>query len=268
MIQEARDASALERAGCEAFPNFQLLAVSTTSSTQDVVRRAARGGALEGFCCVAAAQSSGRGRQQRAWTASPGSSLLTSVLVRPLHPRLGGVPIAAGLALRAAIESAAGCSTRLKWPNDVLAGGGKLAGILCEVEPAAPGAGTAVVIGIGVNLRVPSFPPGVTGASLHDRVADCPSASRLLAAVLPELASRLAVLATVGMGPLRSEWTRHAAGLGDTVTADSPAGRVSGVAEGIDDDGALLLRGAAGTVRVLAGDVHILGEVGGAGVPD
>jgi BirA family biotin operon repressor/biotin-[acetyl-CoA-carboxylase] ligase len=64
------------------------------------------------------------------------------------------------------------------------------------------------------------------------------------------------------MGPLRSEWQRHAVGLGQRVVADSPAGRLSGIAEGIDGDGALLLRGPAGTVRLLAGDVHILDEGG------
>lgn len=264
MIGAEDDTTAVQRAGRIAFPGFRLRALVATTSTQDVVRAAARDGASEGFCCMAQSQSSGRGRQQRSWSAPPGSSLLASLLVRVRHPILGGVPIAAGLALRAAIESTSQCAGRLKWPNDILAGGGKLAGILCEVEPAAPGTGTAVVIGMGVNLRVPSFPDGVPGASLHDLVATPPSPARLLAAVLPELSTRLGTLAT-GMGPLRDEWQRHAAGLGERVMADSPAGRVSGIAEGIDDDGALLLRGPAGAVRVLAGDVHIVGGEAGCG---
>jgi len=251
---------ALEGAGRLAFAAFQLHSVASTTSTQDVVRSAARAGAAPGFCCLAASQSAGRGRQDRRWLAPPGSGLLFSILARMHHDRISGVPIAAGLATRAAIVSIADCDARVKWPNDILVGHRKLAGIICEVEPAAPGEGTAVVIGAGVNLTVPSFPPGVAGISLREVMASPPSARRLLAALLPELASRLDALETTGMAPLRDEWMLHAYGIGATVTATSAAGVVTGVAEGIDDDGALLIRGDLGTVRVLAGDVHLAGR--------
>jgi BirA family biotin operon repressor/biotin-[acetyl-CoA-carboxylase] ligase len=265
VIGKGVEVASLERAGRKSFPEFRLRVLASTTSTQDVVRTAVRAGASPGFCCVAAAQSSGRGRQQRAWVAPPGSSLLTSISVRVRHHRLGGVSIAAGLALRAAVEAASGCPGRLKWPNDLLLGDRKLAGILSEVEPAAPGEGTAVVIGMGVNLRVPSFPAGVPGISLHEVAGQPPSPFALLTAVLPELALRLDALESAGMGALRGEWMEHAAGIGDVVTATSAAGRVSGVAEGIDDDGALLLRGDTGSVRVLAGDVHIVAGAGSDG---
>ncbi|MDQ6847758.1 MAG: biotin--[acetyl-CoA-carboxylase] ligase [Candidatus Dormibacteraeota bacterium] len=258
MIEDAVSGEALERAGRKAFPGFRLRELAATTSTQDVVRAAIRAGAAPGFCCIASFQSSGRGRQQRAWSAPPGSALLASVFVRVRHPRLGGVSIAAGLALRAAIESTSGCASRLKWPNDLLVGDRKLAGILCEVEPAAAADGTAVVIGMGVNLRVPSFPAGVAGISLNDLVDAPPSPHTLLAAGLGELAPRLGTLESAGMDGLRAEWMAHAAGIGSPVTATSSAGLVHGVAEGIDDDGALLLRVDAGQVRVLAGDVHIV----------
>ena len=258
MIEEATDLADLERAGRAAFPGFRLDALAVTTSTQDVARAAARAGVATGFCCLALAQTAGRGRQERAWIAPPGSSLLASVLVRIRHGRLGGVSIAAGLALRAAIASTSPCQPRLKWPNDILAGGGKLAGILCEVEPAALGEGTAVATGMGVNLRVPSFPTGVDGVSLHHLADPVPSPSGLLAATLPELAARLEILEASGMDRLRAEWMDHAAGLGKAVVATSAAGRVSGVAEGIDDDGALVVRVAGGgAVRILAGDVHL-----------
>jgi BirA family biotin operon repressor/biotin-[acetyl-CoA-carboxylase] ligase len=261
VIEGAEDLAALEVAGLNAFPGFQLRALSVTTSTQDVVRAAARSGAVEGFCCIAEAQSSGRGRQQRTWAAPPRSSLLASVLVRVQHARLAGVPIVAGLAVRAAIGAQSGIEARLKWPNDIVTAGGKLAGILCEVEPAALGDGTAVVIGMGVNLRVDSFPDGVAGLSLHQLASSpLPTPSRLLAAVLPELSSRLDVLASAGMEPLRREWMQHAAGVGESVIATSPAGRISGVSEGIDEDGALLVRVGPRLVRVLAGDVHIVRE--------
>jgi BirA family biotin operon repressor/biotin-[acetyl-CoA-carboxylase] ligase len=250
--------AALAGAGRVAFPGFRLRALASTTSTQDVVRAAARAGAAPGFCCMAASQSAGRGRQDRTWTAPAGAALLFSILVRVRHPRLGGVPIAAGLAVRAAIAGSSGCEARLKWPNDILVRGRKLGGILCEVEPAASGEGAAVVIGAGVNLTVPSFPDAVAGVSLHQLVESAPSPSQLLAAVLPELALRLDALERMGMAPLRAEWMAHASGIGAVVATISPAGGITGTALGIDDDGALLVREAGTTVRVLAGDVHIV----------
>ena len=173
-------------AGATAFPGFSFRWVSRTPSTQDLVRAAARAGAAAGHLVAAGEQTAGRGRQGRRWEAPPGGALLASILLRP---RAGaeGVPLAAGLAVTDALARL-GVEARLKWPNDVLAGGGKLAGILAEVEPAAPGPGVAVVLGIGVNLRVDAFPEGVAGASLH----------RLLAHV-PTLQNCCAIVAIAGM---------------------------------------------------------------------
>jgi BirA family transcriptional regulator, biotin operon repressor / biotin---[acetyl-CoA-carboxylase] ligase len=258
VIGTATELAALHRAGRQAFPGFRLAALAATASTQDVVRAAARAGADPGYSCVAGVQSSGRGRQGRQWTAASGETLLCSVLVRIGHSRLSGVSIAAGLAARSAIASVAGYQACLKWPNDVLAGEGKLAGVLCEAEPAAPGAGTAVIVGVGVNLRVTAFPDKVRGASLHAVIAEPPPAPAVLfASFLGELAARLDALQSMGSAGLREEWLAHAAGIGEAVTVHSAAGSVSGIAEGIDDDGALLVRTAGRVVRVLAGDAHI-----------
>jgi BirA family biotin operon repressor/biotin-[acetyl-CoA-carboxylase] ligase len=258
VIEDSVEVAVLEEAGRQAFPGFRLQSLAETTSTQDVVRAEARSGAAAGSCCMAAAQTAGRGRQGRAWTTPQGSALLASLLIRVEHSNPSGVPIAAGLALRAAIADTAGCDCAMKWPNDLLVGPGKIAGILCEVEPAAPGPGTAVVVGLGVNLRVTSFQQDVRGVSLHQLVAAPPSPPRLLAAVLGQLPTRLAMLAGGGLGPLRAEWMRHAAGIGELVTATSPAGTLTGVACGIDEDGALILRGPRGVLRLVAGDVHLL----------
>jgi BirA family biotin operon repressor/biotin-[acetyl-CoA-carboxylase] ligase len=258
VIEDSVELAVLEEAGRQAFPGFRLQSLAETMSTQDVVRAEARSGAAAGYCCMAATQTAGRGRQDRAWTTPPGSALLASLLVRVEHPNPSGVPIAAGLALRAAIADTAGCDCAVKWPNDLIVGQRKIAGILCEVEPAAPGPGTAIVVGLGVNLRVASFPQGIRGTSLHQLVDAPPSPPRLLAAVLGQLLTRLAMLASGGLGPLRAEWMRHAVGIGELVTASSAAGTVTGVSEGIDEDGALILRGPRGVLRVVAGDVHLL----------
>jgi BirA family biotin operon repressor/biotin-[acetyl-CoA-carboxylase] ligase len=257
VILNPADTAALTRAGRQAFRGFRLVALAATPSTQDVARAAARAGAEPGFTCVAGVQSAGRGRQDRRWDAPDGAALLSSTVVRVDPRRLGGAPIAAGLAVRAAIVSTSGYQAALKWPNDVMAAARKLAGILCEVEPAAPGQGTAVCVGVGVNLQVHSFPDGIPGASLHELVARPPSAAGLLGALLTELAARLERLHADGLPGLRAEWMEHAVGMGQTVTARSATSAVIGVAEGIDDDGALIVRTATGPVRVLAADVHI-----------
>jgi BirA family transcriptional regulator, biotin operon repressor / biotin---[acetyl-CoA-carboxylase] ligase len=244
-------------AGATAFPEFSFRSVSRTSSTQDVVRAAARAGAGSGYLCVADEQTAGRGRQGRPWVAPAGSALLASILLRR-RSAPEGVPLAAGLAV-AGVISRLGVEARLKWPNDVLVGRAKLAGILAEVEPAAPGPETAVVLGIGVNLRVDAFPDGVVGTSLHRHLdgASMPSRDQLLAALLPELAAWLHVQEAGGIAALLPDWRIHAAGLGERVVAETPAGRVEGTALDVDAEGALLVGTGAGVVRLLAGDVHI-----------
>lgn len=249
--------AALRAAGRRAFNGFELRRLERTTSTQDEVRAAARAGAATGFCCVAAHQTAGRGRQQRSWSAPPGTALLASVLLRVPAAAAAQVPIAAGLALRAAVSATSGVEAAVKWPNDLMWGSRKLAGVLCEVEAAARGPAPAVVAGFGVNLAAGSFPAGVPGVSLDELCPAAPGADALLGALLGELSSRVSRLDGHALGALRTEWMRHAAGVGEPVRAVSPAGVVEGVGAGIDDDGALLVRTASGVVRVLAGDVHL-----------
>jgi BirA family biotin operon repressor/biotin-[acetyl-CoA-carboxylase] ligase len=243
-------------AGATAFPGFSFHSVSRTPSTQDLVRAAARAGAAPGHLCVAAEQTAGRGRQGRSWVAPAGSSLLASILLRP-RAAAEGVPLAAGLAVADALAEL-GVEVGLKWPNDVVAGGAKLAGILAEVEPAAPGPGPAVVLGIGVNLRVDEFPEGVRGTSLHRLLAPAPapSAEDLLVVLLPALAARVRSLEAGGVEALLDDWRERAIGLGGPVVAETPGGRVEGRAVDVDRDGALLVETPGGTVRLLAGDAH------------
>jgi len=251
---QTKDPDAIVRkAGIASFPGFQLRRLARTASTQDVVRTAARGGAAEGFCCVAGEQTAGRGRSGRRWVAPPGTALLMSLLLRRRLEIAAAVPLLAGLALADALEGLAGVRCRLRWPNDVLAGGGKLAGILTEVEP-----GGGIVLGLGVNLTVPAFPPDVPGVSLDQISGTRHRWDALLAAVLPELARRLDQVDAGGIGSLRDEWTARAEGIGGRVRAEVGTATVEGTALGIDDDGALLVETGGGPVRVVAGDVHIL----------
>jgi len=232
--------------------------VARTTSTQDVILRAARGGAAEGLACLADEQTAGRGRQGRAWVAPPRSALLASVLVRRSSAMAPGIPFAAGLAVVDVLATCCGIEAGLKWPNDVLVGGGKLAGILSEVAPgASPGGDIAVVVGLGLNLRVDRFPAGATGVSLHSLVDDPPDAEHLLMAWGDALRVRIASLEEGGISAVVAGWRLHAVGLGVPVTVTTASGAFEGRALDIDDDGALLVESHGEMRRVLAGDVHL-----------
>jgi BirA family biotin operon repressor/biotin-[acetyl-CoA-carboxylase] ligase len=240
------------------FPAVRLKRVARTRSTQDIVLHAARSGAAEGLCCLADEQTAGRGRQGRAWSAPSGSALLASVLLRRSPAVASGVPFAAGLALVDALAATAGVDAGLKWPNDVLVQGRKLAGILCEVAPTGAHEGRiAIVLGLGVNLRVNAYPDGAAGISLHDVVERPPDAETLFRAWLDRLWVRLATVERGGITAIVADWRAVAVGLGQAVTVSSSAGTLEGVAVDVEDDGALLVRSGDGVHRVLAGDVHI-----------
>jgi BirA family biotin operon repressor/biotin-[acetyl-CoA-carboxylase] ligase len=235
--------------------------VARTRSTQDVVLRAARAGAAEGFCCRAIEQTHGRGRQGRDWVAPSGTALLASVLLRRSATVASGIPFAAGLALVDTLGAAAGVTAGLKWPNDVMVDGGKLAGIISEVEPtASTGGRVAVVLGIGVNLRVERFPEALRAVSLHTIAGTAPDAEVLLLAWGDALGVRMAALERGGIAALLGDWRRHAVGLGSSVNVDGPSGTLSGVAVDVAEDGALLVDVAGRLHRLLAGDVHLTGD--------
>ncbi|HEY6470916.1 MAG TPA: biotin--[acetyl-CoA-carboxylase] ligase [Candidatus Dormibacteraeota bacterium] len=237
---------------------MRLRRVARTRSTQDIVLHAARSGAAEGLCCIADEQTAGRGRQGRAWSAPPGSALLVSVLLRRSPAVASGVPFAAGLALVDSLEAMAGVSAGLKWPNDVLVEGRKLAGILCEVAPSGVQEGrVAIALGMGVNLRVGAYPDGAVGISLHDVVERPPDAEALFRAWIDRLWVRLATLERGGIPAVVADWRAVALGLGQPVTVRSAAGTLEGIAVDVEDDGALLVRSGDDVHRVLAGDVHI-----------
>ncbi len=240
------------------FPRLRPTRLARTRSTQDIVLRAARDGAAEGFCCLAAEQTAGRGRQGRAWVAPPGSALLASVLLRRSPAVATGIPFAAGLALIDTVRAATGVAAGLKWPNDVLVGGRKLAGILSEVEPRGASLGqVAIALGLGVNLRVENFPDGALGVSLHALVETPPDAETLLIEWGEALGERLTTLEIGGITAILEDWRRCAVGLGGPVTISGPSGTVRGTAMDVDDDGALVVDAAGERLRFLAADVHL-----------
>jgi BirA family biotin operon repressor/biotin-[acetyl-CoA-carboxylase] ligase len=222
----------------------------------DEVESRARLGAPEGLVVVADHQTAGRGRAGRTWAASPGSGLLCSILLRPpLSPdRLSTLPLIAGIAVAEAIEDCAPVDCRLKWPNDVLIGGCKVAGVLLKATVAG-GAVEWVVLGIGVNLtgEGEAVPPGATTIRMASgKTVDW---SRLMERLLPRLQSHYDRFVLAGGRPDLSPWLARAALLNERVTVVDAGTPATGRFVGVDSDGALLLDEGGAIKRVVAGDL-------------
>jgi BirA family biotin operon repressor/biotin-[acetyl-CoA-carboxylase] ligase len=226
--------------------------VAETGSTNADMLELARSGAAEGLWLRAERQTGGRGRQGRGWS-SPEGNLYISTLVR-IRP---GGPPAATLALVAAValeETARvfGVEPLLKWPNDLLVDGAKLSGILLER------ADDAVVIGFGVNLaRHPTdLDRPATSFAAHGPVPD----PALFAETLAESFARWLSRWRDGIAPVRERWLARAHPIDTALTARLADGTsVDGLFGGLDTQGALILRLADGTSRVIhAGDVFLL----------
>jgi BirA family biotin operon repressor/biotin-[acetyl-CoA-carboxylase] ligase len=224
------------------------------TSTQTVAFDLAAAGAADGTAVVAELQTAGRGRRGRRWTAPAGSALTASVVVRP---RLGwpAVPLlsyVAALAVVTALEDVTGVRPRLKWPNDVLVRGRKIAGVLLEGRAGEEGA-PVVVIGIGVNLAQRDFPGDLAGraTSVALETGQAPDRDEILRAVLAALGVWRARLEERGAGPIRAAWLAHADTIGQAVEVDG----VRGIAVDLDLDGALVLDAGGVRHRVVAGEL-------------
>ena len=203
---------------------------------------------------VADHQTAGRGRLGRTWEAPAGASLLMSVLLRPVI-RLEAMHLltmAAGLAMAEAVAEVAGFAPTIKWPNDLLAGDRKLAGMLTEAE-VTDGEVTAVVVGIGVNVQWTDFPPEIaeTATACNLVVGHDVSRDALLDAFVARYDARLADLDAVP-----DDYRERLGTLGQRVRIELAAESFEGVATGVADDGSLEVRTDDATTRVVtAGDV-------------
>jgi len=218
--------------------------VAETGSTNTDLMAMARAGAEAGTVLHAGHQVAGKGRLGRSWIAPPGAALLVSVLLRPEGGPSFWDTAAVAVAAAAACRNLCAAQPLLKWPNDLVLGDRKLAGVLAEADA---GSG-AVVVGCGLNLALPPSPElGARAISLSDLVAHPPTAEAFLEAMLAELSHVLAV----GHDVLRDRWIAQSATLGRSVRVEREGDDLQGTAEGIDPSGALLLDGR--TVHI--GDV-------------
>jgi biotin-[acetyl-CoA-carboxylase] ligase BirA-like protein len=232
------------------------------STNAELVARAGRdpedGGALEGTVLVAEHQVSGRGRLDRVWTSPPRAGLTVSVLLRPDVPaaRRGWLPLLTGVALAEAVAEVTGVLPSLKWPNDLLARDGrKLAGILAEST------GTAVVVGVGLNVSTTAEELPDTGTSLA-RVLGAPVDRgpvllAFLRAVEKRYLSWTAALGDPVASGLAQDYLAWSSTVGTEVTVSLPDGStLEGTAQAIDWDGRLVVATSNGTVELATGDVR------------
>lgn len=233
----------------------RIITVQQTGSTNDDVMELARTGAHEGLWLRAESQTGGKGRIGRQWISPPGN-LYASTLVRlqRADPPAPSLALVAAVALHESASAyAAGLPLMLKWPNDLLSDGAKLAGILLEREQ------DAIVVGIGVNL------------AHHPEIADRPVTSfATLGIGTPEPRAFLTDLADAfqrwlerwrgdGLAPVRTRWLEKAHPVGTALSVRSVDESIDGLFDGLDEMGALRLRLADGRVRTIpAGDVFLL----------
>lgn len=231
---------------------------STGSTNADLLRR----GGPEGQVLVAEEQTAGRGRMGRSWVSQPGASLTFSLLLRPVAvppARRGWLPLLTGVSVAVAVREVAAVAAVLKWPNDVLIGSRKLAGILAEQS------GDVVVIGVGLNVSTPAdaLPVSSGGLRATSLLAEGAAVAReaVLNGILRELEPRYLAFRddpSAGASALLTEYRALCATLGRKVRAELPGGRVlSGVARDIDAGGRLLIAAADGAppTPISAGDV-------------
>lgn len=252
----------------------EVVRLAEVGSTNTELAARARQGAPAGLVVVADHQTAGRGRRGRRWEAPTGTALLCSVLLRPvLAPaRLHLCTAAAALALADGCAAVAGVRPLLKWPNDLTVSDCKLAGILAEADPAAPGGrpgSVAVVVGMGCNLRW-SGPAGAGGTSLERESGRAAGRDELLVATLDALAPRVVALEDAGgRAGLVGELRARSGTVGRAVEVSLDGGTVlRGAAVALTEDGHLVVRTPSGEVTVAAGDVvHLRAAPGGARTP-
>jgi len=229
---------------------WTLVALQSVGSTNDEAARLAEGGAPEGTVVWSREQTGGRGRRGRHW-ASPIGNLYTSIVLRPACHAARAAELGFVAALAVADIAPMGRDVRLKWPNDVLIDGGKVAGILPESAVGAGGEVEHVVIGIGVNVVfAPQLPdmryPGATlGGSVEEAL------ERLTVA----LAARLGQWRSEGFETVRAAWLAKAGPLGLEVDVRLGEELVRGRFAGMDREGALLLDTPAGPRKIVAGEL-------------
>jgi len=225
---------------------------ASCSSTQDLARDATARGAEQGWTVVTDLQHEGRGRQGRSWVAPAETALLFSTILRPPRDVLPLLPLLAALTVAGGIEVSTGAVPDLKWPNDVLINGKKLAGILLE-RPA----GADVVMGVGLNVNQSRGDVPDGGTSLKIELGHELEREPLLAAILNDLSNAYERADREGVSWIVPGWRSRSSMLGNPVAFHRDGALIRGIAEDVSEDGALQVRLEHGArISVVAGEVE------------
>jgi BirA family transcriptional regulator, biotin operon repressor / biotin---[acetyl-CoA-carboxylase] ligase len=234
-----------------------------TTSTNDVIEKLARDGVREGVVVFAESQTRGRGRLGRKWISPAHQGLWFSILLRPdLRPQeTTQLTVASATALRRAIIAQTGLRPEIKWPNDILIGGKKVAGILTELSAELDRVKHIILgIGVDVNVAAAELPPEVRKLATSLKIEAGAHISRveLAAEILRELDRDYARICAGKFSEVADEWEAGCATIGKNVTVQMGDRKISGCAESLDEDGALLVRTQHGHLeRVIGGDVTL-----------
>ena len=236
----------------------EILTFEETSSTNDIAARLGREGHAGGLVVFAERQTAGRGRFGRRWDSAPHAGLWFSLLLRPAFamPLWVRLTTWAGVCVATAIQRVTGLDAQVKWPNDILLGGKKVAGILTE-SSSDTGRGMFAIVGIGLNVNHEAMPPDIAdrAASLRQIAGRTFDRSALATAILAELAARFPDVDTA-FHTILAEAARRSSILGKWIRLDTADTSFEGRAEGFDPEGNLLLRTADGVLRtMIAGEV-------------
>jgi BirA family biotin operon repressor/biotin-[acetyl-CoA-carboxylase] ligase len=230
-------------------------------STQDTAHEALLAGAPEGTLIVADSQSTGRGRFGRVWHSPLGKGIYMSFLLRPNVPlsQASHMTLLLSVALCRAIRRETGANATIKWPNDILIDGRKVCGILVETFAEADRVKAMIAgVGISANLNQDDFPEELQAkaTSLLAATGNAVNRESLIGAFFEQFESLYAVYLTDGFGPVRGLWEALTSTLHGPVEVTTPQGVVKGIAEGITEDGALLVKDPDGRLHTLySGDL-------------
>ena len=242
-------------------PAYRLIARDSVGSTNDEARELARQGAEDGTLVWAREQTAGRGRQGREWVSPPGN-LYLSLVLRPECPPREAVQLAFVAALGAAgmlgLHVPPLMPLRFKWPNDILIGPRKIAGILIEAE----GQGDRLdfmILGLGINLVAHPPEARIPATDLKTETGTVVTAEEALDGFARHFMTWANRWLDDGFVPVREAWLAHAAGKGERIEVRLPNETLSGTFADLDASGALLLDTANGRRAITAGDVHLAG---------
>ena len=241
-------------------PGFQLVALGEVGSTNDEAKKLIQQeNAMEGTVLWARSQTAGRGREKRQWV-SPAGNLYCSIILRPKVSAMaaGQAAFLAGLALMDSVADLLGEASRLslKWPNDLLADGKKLGGILLEGGGGGSGLLDWLICGCGLNLAHHPAGTEYLATSIAESFGANAEPEDMVRRLCHGFKTWLDQWREDGFGPLRQAWLERAKGIGGPVSVRLGKERLEGTLLGIDDDGALLVGGAFGERRITAGDLY------------